>query len=360
MRSWRVFWLALVGLTLAAGAWADSNVRIVRFSLVTGSVQVNLTDGHGWRPALLNAPLVAGEQIKTLGSGRAEIQFEHGSTLRLIPNSQITITKLALSDSGEFETAARLDAGTAFATLRKEDSKDFQITLSSGTAVSAEGEDSFRIDTNRVEVLDGKAEVASGAAQIGLKKGQEASLGGSALTAVAVSETVDPWTDWSRTRDQFYAAAFQHGIQPGSLTDYVNWGASLPPMPAYTGTGLEYVGTSACPWTMTSGDYKNWCWSETQGWYLPVGAVAADATAAQDTSDVAQTNAAIAGNTSLGNGSYPVPSPWFDPGIGFFYTGCGWGSGFYGMDPWSSYGGCGFGSPFGPFDPFGFAGAYYP
>ncbi|MGH3182356.1 MAG: hypothetical protein ACRDOE_10705, partial [Streptosporangiaceae bacterium] len=112
MRSWRMGLLALVGCAVAVGAWADS---IVRFSLVTGSVQVNLPDGRGWRPALLNAPLSAGEQVRPNESGRAEIQFEHGSTLRLIPGSQVTLTQLSLSDDGVFVTAARVDSGTAFA-----------------------------------------------------------------------------------------------------------------------------------------------------------------------------------------------------------------------------------------------------
>jgi hypothetical protein len=292
---------ALLLFALTAGLLAASHVRIVRLSLVVGAVQVKLPDGRGWRPALLNAPLVQDEAVRTLGSGRAEIQFENGSTLRLIPDSQVELTRLALSDRGVFETTARVSRGTAFATLRKLDSKDFRLLLAGDRWAQAKGDAALRVTAaagaRPVEVLSGRAEVYGGGRDLTLNKDQAAQFAAQGeARKVDVSAPADPWTKWSETRDQYYEAAFREGVQPGGLTSVVNWNADLSaPMPAYSGVGLNYVGTQACPWTMTQGAYAGWCWSSANGWYFPATPPAVGAQVAAAASDVSQTNSVLAG-----------------------------------------------------------------
>ncbi|HUX66194.1 MAG TPA: FecR domain-containing protein [Terriglobales bacterium] len=327
MQSWHKLWLALIALALTSGAWADSNIRFVRFSLVTGAVEVQLSGEHQWHPALLDGPVVAGERVRTLGSGRAEIELEHGSTLRLIPNSQLSFPTLALSDQGVFVTTAQVQAGTAFATLRKEDGQRFQLLLPPGASVVAEGDASLRADAAAVTVLAGRARVREGAQELALKKNQQAELAPTLRATYAGA--ADPWTRWSRTRDAYYEAALHHGVEPGSLSTYVNWGAAAPPMPTYTGTGLSYVGTRGCPWTANSGDYRGWCWSQAQGWYLPAQAVVADASVAASASDVGQTNSVLQGSVqpdgSLGSnwGMLAMPAMVLntDCGVAYIFAG---------------------------------------
>ncbi|HET9784724.1 MAG TPA: FecR domain-containing protein, partial [Terriglobales bacterium] len=188
--------LAVVALV----ARADSSVRIVRLSLVVGAVEVNLPDGHGWRPAMLNLPLVESEQVRTLDSGRAEIQFEGGSTLRLIPDSTVTLTRLRGSDNGEFRTTAALTAGTAFASLRKSDARDFVLQLPGGQQLRPDGAVAWRASGNgAVQVLDGEL------------RQQSAGGGEESLRAAAHPPAADPWTQWSQERDQYYAKAFHAG-----------------------------------------------------------------------------------------------------------------------------------------------------
>src|SRR5712672_2900412 len=98
---------ATILLTCAAGAiltlpaLADSQVRIVRLSDVQGSVQIDKNTGMGFENAFLNLPLPQGVTVQTRDNGRAEIEFEDGSTLRLTPNSKVEFSTLGLNDSGK-------------------------------------------------------------------------------------------------------------------------------------------------------------------------------------------------------------------------------------------------------------------
>ncbi len=340
MRAVKVCAPLLIIFSLAASLLADSHVRIVRLSLVVGAVQVKLPDGRGWRPALLNAPLVQGEQVRTLGSGRAEIQFENGSTLRLIPGSQVTLSRLALSDAGVFETTARVTAGTAFATLRQGDSKGFRIALAGHRWAKADGDASLRVNAapgaHPLEVLAGKAKLVAAGRSLTLKKNQAALFtSGGGASRVDVSAPAGPWTKWSETRDQYYAVAFHEGVQPGGLTSVVNWNANLnAAMPGYSGVGLDYVGATACPWTMTSGDYSGWCWSSANGWYFPAAPPTISAQAAASVSDVSQTNSVLAGSSVSTSATaspfnvmfYGGPLGYYGSPVGFYGGALGFGA----------------------------------
>ncbi len=287
-------WLpGIAAVALVAGLRADNSIRIVRLSLVTGAVQMNLPDGQGWRPALLNAPLAAGEQLRTLGSGRAEIQFEHGSTLRLIPDSTVTLTRLERSDSGTPETTVKLDQGVVFATLRKGDDEAFRllVTDAAGRQIEAtpDGPVALRLAASDVQVYTGKARLTRAGGVVSLDKQQQVALSGAALAPMRIASPADPWTRWSLNRDSYYEVAFKHGVEPGSLTPAVNWSGQLPPMPTYTGTGLAYLANSSCTWTQISGDYQGWCWTADRGWFRPDAAPTPNPAASAGASDTHQT-----------------------------------------------------------------------
>src|ERR1700704_1485173 len=93
---------------LALPALADSQARIVRLSDVQGSVQIDKNSGMGFENAFLNLPITQGTQLKTHDNGRAEIEFEDGSTLRMTPNTTVEFSKLGLSDAGQRISAINL------------------------------------------------------------------------------------------------------------------------------------------------------------------------------------------------------------------------------------------------------------
>src|SRR5580698_5849286 len=97
---------AIVGAALACAVWAlpaaaDSQARIVRLSDVHGSVQIDKNTGLGFENAFVNLPITQGTHLRTGATGRAEVEFEDGSSMRLAPNTTMDFSRLGLSDSGQ-------------------------------------------------------------------------------------------------------------------------------------------------------------------------------------------------------------------------------------------------------------------
>src|SRR5580704_1058133 len=115
--------LTAAGCTvLALPALADSQARIVRLSDVQGSVQIDKNTGLGFENAFLNLPITQGTQLKTRDRGRAEIEFEDGSTLRLTPNTTVEFSTLGVNDSGKRISEVNLVEGMAYVNWLGKDS----------------------------------------------------------------------------------------------------------------------------------------------------------------------------------------------------------------------------------------------
>src|SRR5215475_12421873 len=84
----------------ALPALAGSQARIVRLSDVQGSVQINKNSGLGFENAFVNLPITQGVQLRTGTNGRAEVEFEDGSSMRLAPNTSLEFTSLGANDAG--------------------------------------------------------------------------------------------------------------------------------------------------------------------------------------------------------------------------------------------------------------------
>src|SRR4030095_4759568 len=81
--------------------------------------------------AFLNMPMVEGMKLATKDDGRAEIEFEDGSALRLTPKSAVEFTTLALRDSGARVTTLTLRTGQAYVNyLAKQKDDEFKIAFS--------------------------------------------------------------------------------------------------------------------------------------------------------------------------------------------------------------------------------------
>ena len=91
---------ALFCCLLAVSAWADSQARIVRLSDVEGNLQIDRATGDGYEKAFLNMPITEGVRLRTRQGARAEVEFEDGSTMHLVPNTILQFTTLSLRDSG--------------------------------------------------------------------------------------------------------------------------------------------------------------------------------------------------------------------------------------------------------------------
>ena len=103
---------AVSTLLLSLPVLAESHVRIVRLSYIEGAVTIDRNTGQ-FEKAIVNLPITEGTKLRTSAEGRAEVEFEDGSTMRLAPDTNVQFTKLALRDSGGKLSIADLESGTA-------------------------------------------------------------------------------------------------------------------------------------------------------------------------------------------------------------------------------------------------------
>src|SRR5437899_5570034 len=105
--------LTLAALLLTVPAFADSQVRIVRLSQVDGGVQADRNTGQGFEKAFLNMPVTQGMKLRTNTDGRAESEFEEGSTLRMVPHTIVVFQERSLRESGAKLTSGSAQGGPA-------------------------------------------------------------------------------------------------------------------------------------------------------------------------------------------------------------------------------------------------------
>src|SRR6202047_3682202 len=107
----------LVAAFLVVSASGGSKARIVRLSEVQGTVQIDRATGDGFDKAFINLPVIEGSRLKTGKDGRAEVEFEDGSALRLAPGSEVDFTRLALGDDWQKVRPVEPVSGTVYANL---------------------------------------------------------------------------------------------------------------------------------------------------------------------------------------------------------------------------------------------------
>jgi hypothetical protein len=113
---------------IPASSDANSKVRIVRLSEVTGEVDFYRQTGKGYEPALLNLPIVEGTELRT-GKGFAEVEFEDDSLLHLAPNTIVEFPRLELSPSGAKVTTVNVEGGTVYVNLANTPGNEFMLTF---------------------------------------------------------------------------------------------------------------------------------------------------------------------------------------------------------------------------------------
>lgn len=218
---------------------ADSKVRIVRLSYVYGDVQVDRREGKGFERALLNLPLMAGDRLLTRGSARAEIEFEKGSTIRMMPATRIEFAELSRRDSGQPVTAMLLQEGTAYFNLHKKDGDGFSVVVGQHK-IRLPKSARFRLQVRDTEaqlaVLKGSLEVASSASSnwVAVGKKETLTLNLDDTSRVVLAKGIAPlliYDDWDKQiegyRDNYAATrsiVFGYGRGDRSVNGYCPWG----------------------------------------------------------------------------------------------------------------------------------------
>ena len=174
-----VFLAVLTGALLVTAASAESKARIVRLSDVQGTVQMDRGDGDGFAKAFLNMPVIEGAKLRTAADGRAEVEFEDGSVLHIVPNSEVDFTQLALSDDGQKLTTVELAQGKVYANVRSKKGGRFTLNFAHQSVALTEPAH-FRVDLNSSEatlaVFQGEVQVSGPAGQVEIGKKHSATF----------------------------------------------------------------------------------------------------------------------------------------------------------------------------------------
>src|SRR4030095_9729793 len=229
-----VLFLSFFAITLNARGQTDEpddydvQARVVRVSLIEGSVNIKRKGNTEWEPARLNFPLVEGDTIATDKESRAEIQVDARNFVRLGAESGLRL--VTLRDEG---IAFGVVDGTATFRLAKfeHDHESFEIDAPR-TTLAVEKTGLYRVDVTRegrvrLTVRDGgSARIYSETSGFALRDGRSAELivdgdnaGDWDLVAAAPKDAIDQWLD---DRERYLAQRLRYNVQ---YYDAYVWGA---------------------------------------------------------------------------------------------------------------------------------------
>src|SRR5579864_1532573 len=293
----------LLCLLSAIPALSDSHVRIVRLSMVEGSVKVDRGTGQ-FEKAITNLPIAQGMKLRTGDDGRAEVEFENGSTVRLAPDSSVHFSDLSLRDSGTKVSAVEVTKGTAY--VESNGSKDDELTVLFGqekVAFTHAAHARVGVDKSGASfaVFKGDLDVDGPSGEIEVKKNQTADFDFSSNDRFTLAKKIqtEPEDDWDREQDQYhqrYASNSYNKYSPyaygtSDLAYYGNFfnapGYGMMWQPYFAGAGWDpfmdgawsfYPGfgfgwVSAYPWGWTPYHYGTWVFLPGNGWAWQPGGV---------------------------------------------------------------------------------------
>ena len=289
---------ALACALVALPAMADSQARIVRLSDVQGSVEIDKNTGMGFEKGFLNLPITQGTRLRTRDTGRAEIEFEDGSTVRLAPNTMIEFSRLGLSDGGQRISEVNLTEGKAYVNwLGKSD--DFTLNFSREKVQLSHGTH-FRVETSTNKatfaVFKGDVDVAgpAGTVRVGKKKMVIFDVNDEDKYTLAKNFQEDPLDAWDKRSVEYHEQYAKGNSSPygygysdlnyyGSFRNVGGYGMMWQPF--FTGVGWDpfmdgawafypgfgYMWASAYPWGWLPYRYGNWAFVSGFGWMWQPG-----------------------------------------------------------------------------------------
>ncbi|MGD9562126.1 MAG: DUF6600 domain-containing protein [Pyrinomonadaceae bacterium] len=152
----KISWALWLGLTLLLSAAAfgvdveddaepDVTARVSRISFIRGDVQIRREGREDWERAVLNLPIVEGDELMTDANARLEVQLNLDSYIRLAENSHLKV--VGLKDGA---VALSLSEGVMNASLTRfdKDSAFFEVDAPR-TTIAVQRSGSYRIDAGR-------------------------------------------------------------------------------------------------------------------------------------------------------------------------------------------------------------------
>jgi len=291
------FSLLLTVPSLTVPAFADSQARVVRLSLVQGDVQVDRNTGQGYEKAFLNLPITQGVMLHTKNDGRAEVEFEDGSTLRVTPNTVIAFPQLSLRDSGAKVSAVQLQEGTAYVNFAGAKDNEFTLTFAHEKLSLAHAAH-LRIEmadtTATLAVFNGDVQVEGDSGTMAVSKNRTTTFDLTNGDNYTLAKDLEPYPfdAWDKQQDQYhqqyasnaYSSYSPYAYGTSDLNYYGNFfnapGYGMMWQPYFAGVGWDpfmsgawafspgfgYGWVSGYPWGWTPYHYGSWLYLPTYGW----------------------------------------------------------------------------------------------
>jgi hypothetical protein len=300
----------VASMFLVESAAAESKVRIVRLSDVEGTVQIERAPGEGLEKAFLNLPIVQGSQLKTGNDGRAEVEFEDGSTARIGPNSQLAFVHLSLGDNGEKLNTMQLNGGTFYGSVHEKNGDEFQLKFAQ-ESITVPQNARYRVVIGEphavtVAVFKGKVEATGPTGTIEILEKHTAKINPAATDAaqkdaivVAKNYDEDPLDGWDRQQNDYheryasigggsdFSSPYGYGLSDlnyyGAFNMIPGYGYAWQPFFASAGwnpfmdgawaffPGAGYMWVSGYPWGWMPYYYGSWANAPGYGWIWQPG-----------------------------------------------------------------------------------------
>jgi hypothetical protein len=304
----RLVCFTVVLFILSALPASASGVRILRLSLAQGDVQIDRNSGDGWEQAIVNMPVIAGARIYAAENSKAELEFEDGSSVRLVGPAQLSLIELSSTPDGSPVNAIQVDSGEVYVNARLRHHDDFRISAYSGESFAITKPSHLRFAVNEqtasLAITDGEAVAQNASSNSTIRSGETYNyiLGQPASAARLEAVAPQPNDSWDKQRDSYNNQNAPAGVQysatddanaPGvaDLGNYGNYsdvpgcGECWQPNDAapdwdpfgygawsyYPGWGWTFV--SGYPWGWTPFFYGNWFYAGGRGWWWHPGPI---------------------------------------------------------------------------------------
>jgi hypothetical protein len=228
-------------LCLSSALFAqNSKARIVRLSFIDGQVQIDRNAGQGWEKAILNMPIIQGTKLSAEQGSHVEVEFEDGSTVRLVGPAQIAFPELSLAD-GKKNSLVDAQSGLIYFDLPKVHDDSFRVSVAKHS-FQVHKNAQFRVDASdpdqSVAVMKGELQLVGEPKEVAIKK-NETIIFKFDRPEYALSHEVDKLGSdgWNKDREQdrelvarsdqyhntnsFYGGNYNYGTY--DLARYGNW-----------------------------------------------------------------------------------------------------------------------------------------
>jgi len=235
-----------------------------RISVVNGQVSTMRGDSGEWVAAVVNAPVMGGDEVATAAGSRAEVQLDFANVLRMDQNADLKIADLT-----QKHIQLQLATGLIDFTVLKGSEADVEIdTPNMAIRPLSEGVYRIRIDADsqtELTVRKGKAAVSTPEGSETVERGQVIYVRGTDNPEYQIADAApdDEWDQWNNDRDRTiekaqswqYANRYYTGAQ--DLDSYGDWINT----PDYGYVWAPDVGSDWVPY------YDGrWAWEPYWGW----------------------------------------------------------------------------------------------